>query len=298
MIVFAIRMLAQLVLMAMLSNKVYGLSLSSNNHGQSEAHLTNAMELADEWVPLGLVAPDFDSFWKHVLNISEKRHLISDQELNRIPATPVPPFYRLLGYTLFHHPPKEGMYLEFGVATGASINLTGKIVRALHNDEHINSVVDGFDTFWGLPEAWPGYGPQGAFSRNGVPPPVVANVKLHKGLFNETLPGYLADHQSEPLAFANIDCDLYAGAMQVLNLLQEHLREGSLLHFHELVQGMHPSQPQQELKALHDFLLKPQNKGLQLEVLNWMNPMFPQPPSSPPVVLRVASMPHVGGGAL
>jgi len=259
----------------------------------SESPVVYGEDLATEWVPLGLVSPDLDSFTNNLLTICGARRAVSHKDLvgfsQLIDADPNQPatMYHLLGYALHEHAPKAGLYLEFGVASGRSANVTGRIVGAFKGGETSVNMIDGFDTFEGLPETWGGHLPKAAFAREGgLPPPVVNNVRLHKGLFGDTLPGFLAQHPDTPLAFANIDCDLYTGAMQVLDLLQGHLVEGSVIHFHELVAPR--KNPQEEMKALHDFLIKPENKGLQLDVLNVMNAFdFPQP-----VVLRVTGMPH------
>ena len=63
-------------------------------------------------------------------------------------------------------------------------------------------------------------------------------IQLHKGLFNETLPRFLATEDlSAPLAWVSVDCDLYAGARDVLALLGPHIRAGTRLHFHEIIYG-------------------------------------------------------------
>ena len=73
----------------------------------------------------------------------------------------------------------------------------------------------------GLPEAWKRLefdGPQadwpaGTFDLKGQFPPVLANVYLWPGLFNNTLPVYLnislALGQLGPVSYLHVDCDLY-----------------------------------------------------------------------------------------
>lgn len=132
------------------------------------------------------------------------------------------------------------LWLEFGVFRGLSSNVTSKYA------ERQSASVDGFDTFTGLPEGWTNAGwhdsgqgggqfVKGSFSLGGNVPPVRRNVRLHKGLFNDTLPTVLAARPSEPLAWANIDCDLYVGAIGVLSALGHRMRRGTRLHFHELM---------------------------------------------------------------
>ena len=142
--------------------------------------------------------------------------------------------------------PRRGLWLEFGVLTGLSINITSVFIEMLTKDSH----ADGFDTFTGLPEAWSNgkggfYYKAGTFSwaarKRGPTPPVRSNVRLHTGLFNVTLPPFLQtdDARGRPLAWANIDCDLYAGARDALSALSGRLCAGTRLHFHELLKVAH-----------------------------------------------------------
>ena len=86
-------------------------------------------------------------------------------------------------------------------------------------------------------------------------------------LFERTLAAFLQQHSGELLAFANIDCDLYNGATQVLDLLRDRLTPGTILHFHDILSDLvrsHFINPSDELKALHDFLSKSPSVRLQL----------------------------------
>ena len=88
------------------------------------------------------------------------------------------------------HPNCQGLWLEFGVFQGASINRT-----SLFRERYCGAgsgVVTGFDTFTGLPEAWGSTFKEGAFSLAGAFPPVRPNVELVKGLFSESLPTWIA----------------------------------------------------------------------------------------------------------
>jgi len=82
----------------------------------------------------------------------------------------------------------------------------------------------------------------GTFSLGGMQPPVRLNALLHKGLFHETLPQFLsASPPEERVSWVNLDMDLYQGALDVLRALTPRMRgggsmrNGTLLHFHELV---------------------------------------------------------------
>ena len=75
--------------------------------------------------------------------------------------------------------PEKGLYLEFGVRSGTSINFI-----AAYNP---TKTIYGFDSFEGLPEAWNFYAPAGTFDLGGVMPEVNKNVELIKGWFDKTL---------------------------------------------------------------------------------------------------------------
>lgn len=118
----------------------------------------------------------------------------------------------------------EGLVLEFGVHKGTTLErIAARVDGAAH----------GFDSFEGLPEDWTDSREKGRFSLEGVPPRIAAaNVVLHKGLFSETLPLFLASHP-EVVQFVHIDCDLYSSTKTVLNHLESHLVAGSLIVFDE-----------------------------------------------------------------
>ena len=141
---------------------------------------------------------------------------------------------------------KKGLFLEFGVLTGLSANLTSLYINSIPGIP-AETRLEGFDTFTGLPEAWPNgkggfYYKKGTFSwaaRNkGPTPPVKPRVRLHTGLFNNTLPPFLRDPSlglNKPLAYTNIDCDLYGGTVDALQNLGPRMCIGTLIHFHELL---------------------------------------------------------------
>ncbi|HYI12894.1 MAG TPA: class I SAM-dependent methyltransferase [Thermoanaerobaculia bacterium] len=117
-----------------------------------------------------------------------------------------------------------GLVLEFGVHKGTTLERIAA---------RVNGEVHGFDSFEGLPEDWTGERKKGYFSLEGVPPRLAAaNVVLHKGLFSETLPPFLASHPGV-VELAHIDCDLYSSTETVLNCLQPRLTAGSIIVFDE-----------------------------------------------------------------
>ena len=60
---------------------------------------------------------------------------------------------------------------------------------------------------------------QGAFDLEGKFPPVPANVKLWKGLFSDSLPGFIKEMDAKDpngkfmINYLHVDCDLYVGAL-------------------------------------------------------------------------------------
>jgi hypothetical protein len=191
--------------------------------------------------------------------LAARARLDLSDEYSRIEAFISPMSTRSDPYTLLLHgllallptascalvaPPCE--WLEFGVASGYSLNLTA---RALEARGVVAAQLHGFDTFEGLPEAWGDRRmARGRFSQGGILPRVHPWATLYQGLINETLPRFLAQPRAAGskleaarpptrlLLGASIDVDLYAGAHAALTALTPWLRTpGQLLHFHELV---------------------------------------------------------------
>lgn len=114
--------------------------------------------------------------------------------------------------------PVNGPFAEYGVADGRTLQYIA---------DRTSETVHGFDSFEGLPEAFVTYG-AGAFSRRGDLPDVPANAVLHKGWFEDTLPGFLADN-AEPFAFVHLDCDLYSSAKTVFDLGCDRFVPGTVM---------------------------------------------------------------------
>jgi len=94
--------------------------------------------------------------------------------------------YKLYEF-VFHEKKLEGeiVYLEFGVSGGHSFNWW------LKANSHSSSRFVGFDTFEGLPEDWGGF-KRGAMTTNSqLPETDDPRVEFVKGLFQDTLSGYL-----------------------------------------------------------------------------------------------------------
>ena len=117
----------------------------------------------------------------------------------------------------------DGLILEFGVYKGISITILADVLK--------DKALFGFDSFEGLPETWrPGF-EKGVFALKELPT-VPQNVSLVKGLFEETLPAFLNEHQG-PVAFLHVDCDLYSSTKCILSALKERIVSGTIILFDE-----------------------------------------------------------------
>ncbi|KAL7471664.1 hypothetical protein ACHAXS_011949 [Conticribra weissflogii] len=138
----------------------------------------------------------------------------------------------------------DGLVCEFGVASGRSLRMTQEMLP-------LETEIHGFDTFTGLPVAW-GKEPAGAYSTGGNIPKMEeegnTNVRFHKGLFKDTIPKFLSTvDKGRPLAYANIDCDLYGSTRDVLEAFHGRIIPGTVLVFDEYL--CHPSWRQDEFRA-------------------------------------------------
>lgn len=137
---------------------------------------------------------------------------------------------------------EHGMILEFGVATGRTLNHFARILPF--------KTIYGFDGFKGLPEDWTSRMRKGFFARTNLPT-VCNNCKLVVGWFNETLPGFVQEHTS-PIALLHIDCDLYSSAVTVLNALKNQIVPGTVIIFDEYMN--YPGWQLDEFKAWQEHV--------------------------------------------
>lgn len=136
----------------------------------------------------------------------------------------------------------EGLFLEFGVASGRTL----RIIAAGHAGP-----VYGFDSFGGLPENWrPGF-PAGAFAQQ--PPEVLPNAALVIGLFDKTLPAFVAQHPGAA-SFIHVDCDLYSSTATILETLVSRIVPGTIIVFDEFLN--YPGWRLHEYKAWREFVAK------------------------------------------
>jgi hypothetical protein len=117
------------------------------------------------------------------------------------------------------------LYLEFGVAQGASIRLWSQLLR------NPDSALHGFDSFLGLPHDWSLEGHQrGYFSTGGRTPEIDdPRVRFFVGWFEETLPEYRwPEHE---VLVVVMDADLYTSTSTALHHVKDRLAPGSYLYF-------------------------------------------------------------------
>jgi hypothetical protein len=121
----------------------------------------------------------------------------------------------------------ELLYAEFGVFDGHSINHMAQRLAAR------GLTIHGFDSFEGLKEDWHGtWHAAGDFDLGGKMPKVQSNVRLVKGWFDATVPGFLEEHPG-PFAFIHFDADTYEATQQLLSLLKGRIVSGTVIVFDE-----------------------------------------------------------------
>lgn len=126
---------------------------------------------------------------------------------------------------LEHKLDSRGTVLEFGVATGRTLN------QFAHWLPH--KTVYGFDGFEGLPEDWTSRMRRGFFARDSLPR-VRSNCELVVGWFDQTLPRFCAHNLGgRPISLLHVDCDLYSSTVTILNNLRHNIVPGTVIVFDE-----------------------------------------------------------------
>ncbi|MFP4500587.1 MAG: class I SAM-dependent methyltransferase [Candidatus Hydrogenedentota bacterium] len=154
---------------------------------------------------------------------------------------------RWLGERVGHQPVT---YLEFGVRHGMSL---GWMTEAL---THPDSQLHGFDTFEGLPEDWvPYWGANGigggqaqGAMKASAPQTSDPRVTLHRGLFQDILPGFLKENPPSGLKVINIDSDIYSSALYVLSMMHPYLEPGDYVYMDEFFDLLN------EFAAFNDYV--------------------------------------------
>jgi len=135
----------------------------------------------------------------------------------------------------------KGLFLEFGVYKGQTINFIAK---------QVPQTVFGFDSFEGLPEFWRDGFDKGTFALNKLPT-IEENVVLVKGYFDQSLPDFLQNYGSEPVAYLHIDCDLYSSTKTIFEHLKSNIVPGTVIVFDEYFNF--PGWEEDEFRAFKEF---------------------------------------------
>jgi len=197
---------------------------------------------------LHILTEPFSSFFSTLANLSKLSRWVS---INRnipfndfySPRWDYNKRYRLYEY-IFRKKSLDGeiVYLEFGVSGGHSFQWWVKA------NTHPGSKFFGFDTFEGLPEDWGGF-KKGAMTTGAqVPDMNDARVVFCKGLFQETLPGFLKNLDKSRKKVIMMDADMYSSTLYTLTSLAPYLIPGDIILFDQFNVPMH------EFLAFQNFI--------------------------------------------
>ena len=140
-----------------------------------------------------------------------------------------------------------GLALEFGVATGGTLKIIAEpwpLLTAPSSGSTCSPV---------CPKPGAPAFRQGSSRRNHRH---VAGATVVPGLFEDTLPKFLADND-EPIAFVHVDCDLYSSSKTVLDLVADRLAPDAVLVFDEFFN--YPGWRQHEYRAWTEFIVARQD---------------------------------------
>jgi tetratricopeptide (TPR) repeat protein len=136
----------------------------------------------------------------------------------------------------------NGFVCEFGVGSGRTLRMMQEILP-------LQTELHGFDTFTGNPLSW-GDVPAGAYSTNGDPPKMEGKVFFHRGLFVDSIKEFwdnANENEFRPLAFANVDCDLYSSTLEVLEGMHGRVVPGTVFVFGQY--SCHPNWRHDQFRA-------------------------------------------------
>jgi hypothetical protein len=148
----------------------------------------------------------------------------------------------------------DGLWLKFGVDMSCDNGSCDKIgPLAKHAVQRHDTSLFAFDCFKGLPETWRDGFPTGAFARQVVPDPPTG-AQWVQGIYQDSLPQFLADHHGEKIGYLLIDSDLCSSAAFVLDQTYPRLADNALVYFDEIMNFQ--TYETGELLAFYRFLKK------------------------------------------
>jgi len=147
-------------------------------------------------------------------------------------------------------------YFEFGVAQGHSFKWW------------VNHITDqdskfvGFDTFTGLPEDWEYYKKGDMSAKDAFPEMDDKRCRFIKGIFQETLPPFLKNYNSDLKKVIHMDADIYNSTLFALTMMGPYLNINDILIFDEFNVPLH------EFKAFSEFI---DSYYIKVEVIGAVN---------------------------
>ena len=133
-------------------------------------------------------------------------------------------------------------YLEFGVASGVAFKWW------VEKNKNPETRFYGFDVFTGLPEDF-GVMKKKHYDTQGSTPKIDdQRIAFISGLFQESLPRFLADYRSDKRKVIHMDADLYSSTLFVLTRLLPFLKKDDIIIFDEF--GV----PTHEFRAFSDIV--------------------------------------------
>jgi O-methyltransferase len=133
-------------------------------------------------------------------------------------------------------------YFEFGVATGIAFKWW------VEKNKNPESRFYGFDVFTGLPEDF-GVMKKSHYNTQGSTPKIDdTRVNFIRGLFQDSLPGFLKAYESKNRKVIHMDADLYTSTLFVLTRLLPLLNKEDIIIFDEF--GV----PTHEFKAFDEIV--------------------------------------------
>jgi hypothetical protein len=150
--------------------------------------------------------------------------------------------FELLEYAIGETRNVDGLWLEFGVYQGNTINFIAERAKTLP--------VYGFDSFEGNPEDWRSEYKKGAFALE-TPPQFPDTISILRGFFRDTIPGFLETHKRN-LVFVHIDCDLYSSAKIIFDIAGQRFINGTIIVFDEYFN--YPGWKNHEFRAFMEFI--------------------------------------------
>ncbi len=124
-------------------------------------------------------------------------------------------------------------YLEFGAAQGSSFRWW------VQNNSNPQSNFYGFDTFEGLPEDWRPFKAGDMSAGSKTPDIADVRVKFYKGLFQQTLPGFIKKYNGNNRKVIHMDADLYTSTLYTLTGLAPLLKKEDIILFDEYLVPSH-----------------------------------------------------------